>query len=120
MLDCNQMSAGPIFTAYEEFWPYYVREHSNPVCRALHFIGTNLAVAAIVAGFVARPWWFVAAPVAGYLFAWAGHWLFERNRPATFTYPWWSLRADFRMWSYMWMGRMNTEVQRAVEGETRA
>jgi hypothetical protein len=91
---------------YEEFWPYYVEEHSHPVCRALHFTGTTLAILCVAAAIVISPWWLAAAPVAGYLFAWIGHFAFERNRPATFQYPWWSLRADFRMYRYLWLGRM--------------
>jgi len=39
---------------FREFWPYYVREHSKPINRALHFIGSTLvlaiAAAAIVTG----------------------------------------------------------------------
>ena len=97
---------------YEQFWPYYVSEHSHPVCRALHFIGTTLAILAIAAGAAISPRWFWAAPLAGYLFAWIGHFAFQKNRPATFRYPWWSLRADFRMYRYMWLGRMGRELQR--------
>ena len=96
----------PEFHSYEEFWPYYLDEHSHPTCRALHFAGTSLALAAVAAGVIVSPWWFAAAPVAGYLFAWIGHFVFEKNRPATFRYPLWSLRGDFRMYRLMWMGRM--------------
>lgn len=100
------------FSSYEEFWPFYLRQHSDRVTRALHFTGTNLALGAVVAGILVTPWWLVAALPAGYLFAWAGHLFFERNRPATFTHPLWSLRADFRMWSYMWRGRLGDELRR--------
>ena len=36
-------------------------------------------------------------PVCGYAFAWAGHFFFELNQPATFTYPTYSLVGDFNM-----------------------
>jgi hypothetical protein len=41
---------------------------------------------------------FVAAPLVGYGFAWVGHFVFEKNRPATFKYPLYSLAGDFRLW----------------------
>lgn len=100
-------------TTYEEFWPFYVSQHLDPTNRALHFVGTTLVLVFLVAGLLVSPWWWAAMPVAGYGFAWAGHFFFERNRPATFTYPLWSLRADFRMYRFTWLGRMEAEVNRA-------
>lgn len=99
------------FASYEEFWPFYVQEHANSACRALHLTGTTCALAAVAAGLIFSPWWFAAAPLAGYAFAWIGHFAFEKNRPATFEYPLWSLRADFRMYRYMWTGRMRDELR---------
>ena len=60
-----------------------------------------------------RPWWLLAAPVAGYGPAWIGHFGFEKNRPATFTYLVWSLLADFQMYGCMWTGRMGDELEKA-------
>ena len=73
---------------YAEFWPYYLREHSRPVTRGLHYIGTSLALACLVS-FIASDLWIllVLALVSGYAFAWFGHFFVERNRPATFKYP---------------------------------
>ena len=34
----------------------------------------------------------------GYFFAWVGHFVYEKNVPATFTYPLFSLAGDIRMW----------------------
>ncbi len=34
----------------------------------------------------------------GYGCAWVGHFFFEMNKPATFTYPTYSLFGDFKMW----------------------
>jgi hypothetical protein len=103
------------FASYEEFWPYYVSQHRNPVCRALHVLGTTCVIAALAAAVLASPRWLVAVPLAGYGFAWIGHFFFERNKPATFTYPLWSLRGDFRMYRLTLLGRMQPELRRASE-----
>ena len=101
--------------SYEAFWPFYVAQHSNRTNRRLHFIGTSLVLAALAASVFISLLWLVAAPVAGYGFAWVGHFVFERNRPATFTHPLWSLRGDFRMYRLMLLGKMDAEVQRAAD-----
>jgi hypothetical protein len=99
---------------FAQFWPYYLREHSKPRTRAMHYIGTSLVVGLAVGAVATGTWWLLAAmPVAGYGFAWASHAAVERNRPATFTYPAWSLGADFKMW-WMWLtGRLGPELQMA-------
>jgi hypothetical protein len=100
--------------SFAEFWPYYLREHSRPRTRALHYVGTSLVVViAIVAIVTARWWWLAALPVAGYAFAWLAHFAVEHNRPATFTHPWWSLAADFKMWALWLTGRLGPELERA-------
>ena len=104
----------PTLSTYEEFWPYYVSEHSEPVTRRLHFVGTALVLLSLAAGMVWTWWGFVAAPFFGYGFAWVGHFFFEHNKPATFTYPGWSLRGDFRMFRLMLLGRMGPELERAA------
>ena len=103
----------PRLASYEEFWPFYVSQHRLASTRALHFTGTTLVLAAGVAGVFVSPWWFLAMPLAGYGFAWLGHFACERNRPATFTYPLWSLRGDFRMYRLMLLRRMGPELERA-------
>ncbi len=100
--------------SFAEFWPFYVREHSVPACRALHFIGSSLAIAIVVAA-VSRNNYplLLAAPVVGYGFAWFGHFVIEKNKPASFKYPLWSFVADWKMWAMILTGRMGAEVQKA-------
>ena len=99
---------------FAEFWPYYLREHSRPATRALHYIGTSLVVAlAAYALLTGKLLLMIGIPLAGYFFAWVGHFGIEKNRPATFTYPLWSLGADFKMW-WLWLtGRLGPEIERA-------
>ena len=100
--------------SFADFWPYYLREHSRPATRALHYIGTSLVVALAIYALLAGKWLLLLAiPIAGYFFAWIGHFGIEKNRPATFTYPLWSLGADFKMW-WLWLtGRLGPELHKA-------
>lgn len=99
---------------FADFWPFYLREHSKPRTRALHYVGTSLVVALALFALASGRWaLLLAIPLAGYGFAWAAHFAVEKNRPATFTYPLWSLAADFKMW-WLWLtGRLGRELERA-------
>ena len=107
------MAPVPAPTRFEEFWPYYVSEHLGETTRRLHFVGTVLVLICLAAAVLVSLWFIPAAFVAGYGFAWVGHFFFEKNRPATFTYPLWSLRGDFRMFRLTLLGRMEGELERA-------
>ena len=101
-------------TSFAEFWPYYLREHSKPATRALHYVGTTLGIAIASFGVITGHWWLLLGfPIAGYFFAWTGHFGVEKNRPATFTYPLWSLAGDLKMWGLWLTGRLGPELRNA-------
>ncbi|ACL96731.3 Mpo1-like protein [Caulobacter vibrioides] len=98
-------TAAARYKSFAAFYPFYMTEHANPVSRRLHVVGTSLVIVCLVLG-VFRDWrFFIAAPVIGYGFAWIGHFVFEKNRPATFKYPVYSLMGDFRLWFETVTGR---------------
>ncbi|MNX92464.1 hypothetical protein D3C86_1246040 [compost metagenome] len=75
-------------------------------------MGTTSVLVTLGLALMRSPWWLLFSPLVGYGFAWVGHFAFEKNKPATFTYPLWSLRADFRLYRYMVTGRMDKELER--------
>ena len=86
------------FRRFADFYPFYLSEHRNRTCRRLHFVGSALVLVTIgVAIATGDLRWLAVTPVLGYGFAWAGHLLFEKNRPATFRYPLYSLMGDWVM-----------------------
>ncbi|MHC6226722.1 Mpo1-like protein [Pseudomonas sp. X10] len=96
------------FRSFAEFYPYYLGEHRNPTCRRLHFVGTSLVIALLAYSIASANWLLLLAiPVAGYGFAWVGHFFFEKNRPATFTHPLYSLIGDFAMFRDILRGKIS-------------
>lgn len=101
------------FSGYEEFWPFYLSQHSRKGTRIWHFIGTSTVFLWLILAIALQNGWLVLlAPVTAYGMAWYGHFFVEKNKPATFGHPLWSLRADFRMYSLTLTGRLEKELQR--------
>ncbi|GAB6196121.1 Mpo1-like protein [Lysobacter xanthus] len=95
------------FESFREFYPFYLSEHSHPVSRRLHFVGSWGVLAFIAAAaFTRDARWLLGAPLCGYGFAWIGHFMFEKNRPATFRHPLWSLMGDWAMFVDVLRGRV--------------
>jgi hypothetical protein len=95
------------FASFREFYPFYLGEHGDRRCRGLHFIGSLLVIASIVVAIATRDaWWLAGAPLCGYGCAWIGHYVFEKNRPATFRHPFYSLAGDWVMFVDILRGKV--------------
>lgn len=95
------------FDSFESFYPFYLAEHSNLTCRRLHFVGSTLVLMLLAFIVTTASWGFVLMlPVVGYGFAWVGHFFFEKNKPATFTYPWYSFLGDWVMYKDILTGKI--------------
>ncbi len=98
------------FGSFREFYPHYLSEHRTGACRRLHFAGSTVVLALLVLAAALPAWWPLAlAPLAGYGFAWVGHFAFEKNRPATFRHPAWSLAGDWVMYWQLLTGKIRFE-----------
>ncbi|MEZ5500878.1 MAG: DUF962 domain-containing protein [Steroidobacteraceae bacterium] len=95
------------FANFDEFFTFYMSEHSDQRSRRLHLVGTLLFIICWALAALWADWrWFLAGPLIGYAFAWVGHFMFEKNRPATFRHPLYSLRGDFVMLWHWLSGRL--------------
>ena len=95
-----------------EFYEFYLTEHTNTTNRVLHFIGIALfALCFVTAMLFHNVWFFLMMPVAGFGFAWIGHLVFERNKPSTLKYPFFSFGSDFLFFGDILMGRQSFKVK---------
>jgi len=104
------------FTNYQEFYHFYLSEHSVPTCRSLHYAGSSLVIIVLSFSLVNQQYnllW--SLPFIGYGFAWVGHFFFEHNKPATFKWPFWSLVSDWVMFFQFLTGRLPKEYFKVVE-----
>lgn len=99
------------YKTFKEFYPFYLSQHANKTNRILHFIGTLFVILLLLASIFSHQHRFAYfIPIMGYGFAWVGHFFFEKNKPATFTYPLWSLLADFLMFYHILSGQISKKL----------
>lgn len=95
------------YTSFKEFYPFYLSQHQNNICRRLHVIAATLIILLFIYVIATSQWqllWYI--PLVGYGFAWIGHFVFEKNRPATFSYPLYSLLGDWVMFKDVITGKI--------------
>jgi hypothetical protein len=95
------------YKTFAEFYPFYLSEHSDRTCRRLHFFGTSFALLCLI--MFAMTWqfaWLISTLLVGYGFAWIGHFVFEKNQPASFKQPLFSFLGDYKMWFEILTGKI--------------
>jgi hypothetical protein len=95
------------FKTLSEFYPFYLSEHQNLTCRRLHFVGSSLVLGCVAALVLTGQWfWLPSAFLCGYGFAWVGHFMFEKNKPASFKQPLYSFVSDWLMYKDILTGKI--------------
>ncbi|MDF2941128.1 MAG: putative rane protein [Gammaproteobacteria bacterium] len=103
------------FNSFDEFYPFYLAEHANPICRLLHFAGSLIIVALLTFVLISEHWkYLILVPIIGYGFAWIGHFVFEKNKPATFKHPLYSLMGDWVMFKDILLGKVKIKELRQI------
>lgn len=104
----KDLNAEPVrHGSFAAFYPFYLSEHSKRSCRRLHFVGSSLALVCLAMLFTTgQPLYFLLGLFCGYGCAWVGHFVFEKNKPASFKRPLYSFMGDWVMYKDMWMGKI--------------
>lgn len=94
------------FKSFDEFYPYYLEQHKTPANKVMHFIAGTFFIFCATSSLVMEKWLLIPVIIlVSYLFAWVGHFVFEKNRPATFGHPFYSLRGEFKMYLELLTGK---------------
>jgi hypothetical protein len=94
------------YKSFEDFYPYYIAEHDHKYTKLMHFIGTSISIYFLIKFVLSFNFLFILyALLAGYGFAWIGHFFIEKNKPATFKYPFYSLKGDYKMYLEILQGK---------------
>jgi hypothetical protein len=97
----------------QDYWGAYLRAHTRPATRAVHYIATVLGIAGVASSIIwLDPWPCVIAIALGYVLAIGAHWFIERNQPLILANPVWGAVSDMRMCLLALTGRLNRELIR--------
>ncbi|MGC9503347.1 DUF962 domain-containing protein [Baaleninema sp.] len=88
---------------FQDAKDHFIASHQHPINQALHHTTNILAITAVVMLFYDFRI-SVFCLVVSQIFAWGGHAVFEKNKPAFFKYPGITILASFA-WSFEnWFG----------------
>ncbi|KAK1377491.1 putative membrane protein ycf1 [Heracleum sosnowskyi] len=100
------------FRNMDEFWPYFLTQHSKRATRMLHFAGTSTSLLCLIYSLMFDLRYLLCVPVVAYGVAWYSHFFVERNVPASFDYPLWSFLCDMKMCGFILTAQMDKEIKR--------
>ncbi|MCW8037873.1 MULTISPECIES: DUF962 domain-containing protein [Acinetobacter] len=93
---------------YSDFYRFYLTEHRNIMSRRLHVAGSTIGLYFFSKAVRQRKAkYFVYGLVSGYACAWIGHFVFEKNKPASFKQPIYSFISDWRMLADVLCGNLS-------------
>lgn len=93
---------------YSEFYRFYLTEHRDITSRRLHAVGSSVGIYFFSKAIRQRKAKYIAyGLVSGYTCAWVGHFVFEKNKPASFKQPLYSFISDWRMLSDILRGNLS-------------
>lgn len=93
---------------YSEFYRFYLTEHRSMMSRRLHAAGSSVGIYFFSKAIRQRKAKYVAyGLLSGYACAWVGHFVFEKNKPASFKQPLYSFISDWRMLSDIVRGNLS-------------
>jgi len=90
-----------------EYYQHYLSLHKNKKCILLHFLGQITTITYTV--LVLWNWYWYLIPLIPFIiypFAWTGHYLFEKNKPAAFKDPVKAKLSDWMMFRDILLGKI--------------
>ena len=99
---------------FEEFWLIYLREHTVPANRALHYVAAGAGgLAVTVCVMTANLWYLALGLAASYALGMLSHALIENNSAIVLGRPFWSLACCYRMSFSALTGHLREDLTRA-------
>ena len=92
---------------FKEYYQYYISKHQNKWCRRLHVLGQLATISFVILVVYLKLWpLLLLTPFVVYPFAWTGHFVFEKNKPAAFSNPLWAKACDWIMLKDWFLGKV--------------
>lgn len=114
LIDLRSKELKDKIQSFNDFYIFYLQEHSKQGTRNWHMGGTAAAVTCFALGMFSSDWFFALAPLAGYGPAWYSHLKIEENKPATWLgikEVFKSLSCDFVMSANRIRGTLNDDLR---------